>query len=132
MEAVERISTGIDGLDKTLDYLRAGDNVTWQIESIGDYAFVATQFVTRIALTGKRIVYLRFGDHEEVIPAEALEKRGANIQQFTLDPTVGFETFAVQVHRIISNEEPGAFFLFDCLSELQRSWFSDLMVCDFF
>ena len=127
-----RISTGIDGLDQTLDYLRPGDNVTWQIETVGDYAFVATQFVTKIALTGKRIVYLRFGDHEELIPTDALKKRGANICQYTLDPTVGFETFAVQVHRVISGEELGSFFLFDCLSELQRYWFSDLMVCNFF
>ena len=132
MDEHYRISTGIDSLDQTLDYLRPSDNVTWQIESIGDYAFVATQFVTRIALTGKRIVYLRFGDHEEVIPADALKKRGANIEQYNLDPGVGFETFAVQVHRVISNEEMGAFFLFDCLSELQRYWFSDLMVCNFF
>ena len=127
-----RISTGIDGLDQTLDYLRPGDNVTWQIETIGDYIFAATQFVTRIALTGRRIVYLRFGDHEELIPTDALQKRGANIHRYDLDPAVGFETFAVQVHRVISGEELGAFFLFDCLSELQRYWFSDLMVCNFF
>ncbi len=132
MPASYRISTGIDGLDKALDDLRHGDNVTWQIESIGDYAFVATQFVTHIALSGKRIVYLRFGDHEELIPSEALEKRGANIKTYVLDPAVGFETFAVQVHRVISNEDEGAFVLFDCLSDLQRYWFSDLMVCNFF
>ena len=42
MDESYRISTGIDGLDQTLDYLRPSDNVTWQIESIGDYAFVAT------------------------------------------------------------------------------------------
>ena len=120
MDHSYHISTGIDGLDQTLDYLRPGDNVTWQMESIGDYAFVATQFVTRIALSGKRIVYLRFGDHEELIPSDALRNRGANIRQYTLDPGVGFETFAVQVHRVISGEEIGAFFLFDCLSELQR------------
>ena len=52
MNHAYRISTGIDSLDQTLDYLRPGDNVTWQMESIGDYAFVATQFVTKIALTG--------------------------------------------------------------------------------
>ncbi|MBR0160852.1 MAG: pyruvate kinase [Oscillospiraceae bacterium] len=132
MDETTRISTGIDALDKTLDYLRPGDNVTWQIENIGDYAFAATQFVTRIALSGRRIVYLRFGDHEELIAADALKKRGANIRQYTQDPSVGFETFAVQVHRVISGEEPGSFFLFDCLSDLQRYWFSDLMVCNFF
>ncbi|MCR5664655.1 MAG: PEP/pyruvate-binding domain-containing protein [Oscillospiraceae bacterium] len=132
MNETVRISTGIDGLDRSLDYLRPGDTVTWQIESIGDYAFVATKFVTRVALSGKRIVYLRFGSHEEIVCAEALAARGANIKKYELDPSVGFETFAVQVHRIISSEPADAFFLFDCLSELQKYWFSDLMVCNFF
>ncbi|MBO5556036.1 MAG: pyruvate kinase [Oscillospiraceae bacterium] len=127
-----RISTGIEGLDKTLDALRPGDTVTWQMEDIGDYVFVATRFVVDEALTGRRMVYLRFGDHEELVPTETLEKRGVNIKKYTLDPTVGFETFAVQVHRIISAEPADTFFLFDCLSELQRYWFSDLMVCNFF
>ena len=127
-----RISTGIPGLDRSLDDLRRGDIVAWQIESIGDYVFVATQFVTDEALTGRRIVYLRFGDHEELIPVDALEKRGVNMKQYVLDPAVGFETFAVQVHRIISSEAEDSFFLFDCISELQKHWFSDSMVCNFF
>ena len=127
-----RISTGIEGLDKTLDYLRPGDTVTWQMASIGDFVFIATQFVTHIALTGRRIAYLRFGRHAEVVPTEALARRGANIRQYDLDPVVGFETFAVQVHRIIQEEPEDAFFLFDCLSDLQKYWFSDHMVCNFF
>ena len=127
-----RISTGIEGLDRTLDYLRPGDTVTWQVASIGDYVYVASQFVTSIALTGRRIVYLRFGRHTEVVPTDALARRGANIRQYDLDPSVGFETFSVQVHRIISRESDDALFLFDCLSDLQKYWFSDPMVCNFF
>ena len=127
-----RISTGIPGLDRSLDELRAGDIVAWQIESIGDYVYVASQFVTDEALTGRRMVYLRFGDHEELIPTAALERRGVNIKKYVLDPAVGFETFAVQVHRIISSEAADSFILFDCLSELQKYWFSDLMICNFF
>ena len=126
------ISTGIKGLDRALDSLRSGDTVTWQMESIGDYMYVATQFVVDEALTGRPMVYLRFGDHDELIPTEKLQNRGANIRKIKLDPSVGFETFAVQVHRIISSEQPDTFFLFDCLSDLQRYWFSDLMVCNFF
>ncbi len=38
----------------------------------------------------------------------------------------------MQVHRIISTEPEDSFFLFDCLSDLQRYWFSDLMICNFF
>ena len=132
MDTRKVISTGIEGLDQSLDSLRSGEIVTWQIESIGDYMYVATKFVVDEALTGRRMVYLRFGDHEELIPTEVVHKRGANIKMYELDPSVGFETFAVQVHRIISSEPEDCFFLFDCLSDLQRYWFSDLMVCNFF
>ena len=127
-----RISTGIEALDRTLDYLRPGDTVTWQMAGIGDFMYIATQFVTHVALTGRRIVYLRFGQHPEVVPTEALARRGANIRQYDLDATVGFETFSVQVHRIISAESEDAFFILDCISDLQKFWFSDAMVCNFF
>ena len=132
MDQQQYVSTGIKGLDKAIDGLRPGDTVTWQMENIGDYMYVATQFVVDEALTGRPMVYLRFGDHDELVPTEVLQARGTNIRKITLDPTVGFETFAVQVHRIVSAEAENTFFLFDCLSELQRYWFSDLMICNFF
>ena len=132
MDNERRISTGIDGLDEAIDFLRPGDTVVWQCEHISDYMYVATRFVTNIARQGKRIAYLRFGDHEEVMDAAALCEGGANVQEYKLDPRVGFETFAVQVHRIIDKEPMGTFFVFDCLSDLQKYWFSDLMISNFF
>jgi len=121
---IHKVSTGIEGLDNIIDYLRLGDNVVWQIDNIADYVYVANKFVTRIAKSGKRIVYLRFASHDEIIDAEGLNDNGANVIKYSLDPSVGFETFAVQVHKIIS-EENGAFFIFDCISDLQKHWFSD-------
>ncbi len=106
--------------------------VTWQIENVGDYVFAATQLVASVARTGQRIVYLRFADHAEVVDAEALARRGANVIKYTLNPMVGFETFAMQVHRIISQEPENSIFITDCLSCLQHFWFSDHMVCNFF
>ena len=132
MDERQRISTGIGGLDEAIDFLRPGDTVIWQCEHISDYMYVATRFVTSVARTGHRIVYIRFGDHEEIMDADALAARGSNVKKYVLDPHVGFETFAVQVHRIIKAEERGSFFVFDCLSELQKYWFSDLMISNFF
>lgn len=132
MDKERRISTGIDGLDEAIDFLRPGDTVVWQCEHISDYMYVATRFVTNIARQGKRIAYIRFGDHEEIMDTAALCKGGANAQEYRLDPRVGFETFAVQVHRIIDKEPIGTFFVFDCLSDLQKYWFSDLMISNFF
>lgn len=132
MDKERRISTGIDGLDEAIDFLRPGDTVVWQCEHISNYMYVATRFVTNIARQGKRIAYIRFGDHEEIMDTAALCKGGANAQEYRLDPRVGFETFAVQVHRIIDKEPIGTFFVFDCLSDLQKYWFSDLMISNFF
>ena len=132
MNERQKISSGIGGLDEAIDYLRPGDTVIWQCEHISDYMYVATRFVTSVARTSHRIVYIRFGDHEEIMDADALAARGSNVKKYVLDPHVGFETFAVQVHRIIKAEERGTFFVFDCLSELQKYWFSDLMISNFF
>ena len=107
MDPNKRIGTGIEGLDRAIDGLRSGDTVLWQIAHIRDYIFAATQFVASTARDGQRIVYLRFGDHDEVIDAQALAERGANVKKYVLDPTVGFETFAVQVHRIVAAEGEG-------------------------
>lgn len=132
MDKERRISTGIDGLDEAIDFLRPGDTVVWQCEHISNYMYVATRFVTNIARQGKRIAYIRFGDHEEIMDTAALCEGGANAQEYRLDPRIGFETFAVQVHRIIDKEPIGTFFVFDCLSDLQKYWFSDLMISNFF
>ena len=36
-----RASTGIPGLDDTIDGLRIGDNVVWQVDSVADFQAVA-------------------------------------------------------------------------------------------
>ena len=86
MDNERRISTGIDGLDKAIDFLRPGDTVVWQCEHISDYMYVATRFVTNVARQGNRIVYIRFADHEEIMDTAALRERGANVEKYELDP----------------------------------------------
>ena len=39
MSDTPRVGTGIEVLNQSIDYLRSGDTVTWQIENIGDGAF---------------------------------------------------------------------------------------------
>ena len=44
----------------------------------------------------------------------------------------GFENFTMTIRRIIEEEGRGAFYVFDCLSELQTAWSTDLMMGNFF
>jgi hypothetical protein len=124
--STERVSTGLQGLDEILDALRIGDNVVWRIDSIADYRAFVTPFVRTSLQEGKRIVYMRFGRHEPLV------QPAPNVVTYKLDALRGFESFASRVHAIITEEGRGAFYVFDCLSDLLSAWATDLMIGNFF
>jgi len=122
----EKVSTGLKGFDEVIDHLRLGDNVVWQVDSVADYKEMAVPFAARAILDGRRLVYIRFGSHEPVIDNTS----GVIIHE--VDANKGFEAFAAEVHEIIKEGGRKAFYVFDCLTELLKSWHSDLMIGNFF
>ncbi|MFC1674404.1 PEP/pyruvate-binding domain-containing protein [Candidatus Omnitrophota bacterium] len=120
------ISTGIKGLDNVITGLRAGDNVVWQIDDIKDYIDLVKPFVKEALKQKKRVVYMRFASHKEVL------KPLKRIKRYELNAHAGFESFATKVNRIITQEGEGAYYVFDCLSELLSAWANDLMIGNFF
>lgn len=120
------ISTGIKGLDNVITGLRSGDNVVWQIDDIRDYFDLVKPFVQQAEKEKKKVIYLRFASHQELL------KPAKNIKRYELDAYAGFESFTTKVNNIITQEGPGAYYVFDCLSELLLAWATDLMIGDFF
>ncbi|MGE5381165.1 MAG: PEP/pyruvate-binding domain-containing protein [Methylocystaceae bacterium] len=120
----ERISTGLSGLDPVIDYLRLGDNVVWQVDRLEDYAYFARQFANQAHNENRRLVYLRFGQHEPLIENADMV--------YNLDAELGFEGFSSRVYQIATQEGRGVFYIFDSLSELVSTWTTDLMVGNFF
>ncbi|MDP8297140.1 MAG: PEP/pyruvate-binding domain-containing protein [Candidatus Orphnella occulta] len=119
-------STGIKGLDETLKGLRAGDNVVWQIDDIADYIDLVRPFVKQAQKEEKKVIYVRFASHKELLrPSE-------KIKRYQLDAHEGFESFATKVNTIITEEGLGAYYVFDCLSGLLSAWATDLMIGNFF
>jgi hypothetical protein len=121
-----RLSTGLTGLDRVLKGLIPGDNIVWQVDSIDDYADLARPYCLKAAEAGKRLIYFRFAKHASLSPPEA----EAKVRQ--LHPEDGFEQFLTEVHRVIERAGRGAFYVFDCLSELTVDWYSDQMLGNFF
>ena len=121
-----RVSTGLPGLDGTVDMLRLGDNVVWQVGSIDEYLQVVNPYIKQAQKGGRRLVYFRFGSHE---PLAAEEQFSA---VYNMDASEGFESFATKIHNIIEKEGLKAFYVFDCLSDLLQFWYSDLMIGNFF
>ncbi|MEF3254614.1 MAG: hypothetical protein K6348_03480, partial [Deferribacterales bacterium] len=63
----EPINSGIIGLDRILEHLRLGDNVVWEITNIRDYKFFVKPFVDTALMNDRKVVYVRFAEHETII-----------------------------------------------------------------
>jgi hypothetical protein len=120
------ISTGIKGLDSVITGLRLGDNVVWQIDDMNDYVDLVKPFVLTALKEKKKVIYMRFATHKELI------KPSPEIKRYELDAQGGFEFFTAKVNSIITEEGEGAYYVFDCLSELLSAWATDLMIGNFF
>jgi pyruvate,water dikinase len=122
----QALSTGIPALDRVVQGLRPGDNVVWQVDSVEDYVPFVRPFVQSALAEERRLVYFRFARHEPLVA----EGEGARIHR--LSPAMGFESFTASIHRVIEDAGEGAYYVFDCLSDLAADWYSDLMLGNFF
>ena len=149
MVAFERIKSGIPQLDETLDNIRLGDNVVWQVSNLDEFLYFVEPFVKQAQEDNKNLIYINFGQHEPLIDMTAddflkleVEKNNSEtdfamierdgIKIYHVDPNKQFEPFTLEVHNIITKEGRDAFYVFDCLSDLQAAWSTDLMMGNFF
>ncbi len=121
--AFERIPSGYPGVDEVFDYIRMGDNVVWQVSTLDEYRLFAEAFADQ-ARQGRA----QHGIHA-LHPPRAPAQRAAGSEDVRVRPhDMGFEPFTVAIYNRITEEGPGTFYVFDCLSELQSAWYTDQMM----
>ena len=126
MAAFDRVCSGIPQMDEQFDNIRFGDNVVWRVDKLEDFMLFAGPYVKQAIEDGRNLIYVRFASHEPLFePQEGLKIVNVELSH-------RFETFTVAIHEIIEREGADAFFVFDCLSELQTAWATDLMMGNFF
>ena len=149
MAAFERIKSGILGLDEALDNIRLGDNVVWNVTNLNEFSYFVDPYVKQAKEDKRNLIYIRFANHPPLIEMTEddfnlleieennpetefciIERDGIKI--YKVNPYNQFETFTLEVHRIIEKEGFDAFYVFDCLSDLQAVWSTDLMMGNFF
>jgi hypothetical protein len=126
MQRYEKVSTGIKGFDTVIDHLRLGDNVVWQVNSIHSYQEMVNSYVKQARLDRRKLVYVRFGNHAPILT------EASDIIVQKIDATKGFESFATEIHNMVTDMGKQAFYIFDCLTDLLQYWYSDLMIGNFF
>lgn len=57
---VQKVSTGINGLDCLIDYIYLGDNVVWEVDSGTSYEIFIRKFIETSAKEAKEIIYVSF------------------------------------------------------------------------
>ena len=126
MAAFDRVASGIPQMDECFDNIRLGDNVVWRVDRLEDFSLFVKPYVEQAIRDGRNLIYIRFASH----PPFFEEMEGLKIVNVELSHR--FETFTVDIHEIIRREGLDAFYVFDCLSELQTAWATDLMMGNFF
>ena len=118
MVAFERAKSGINQLDETLDNIRLGDNVVWQVSNLKEFSYFVNPFIKQALKDERNLIYINFGQHEPLIEMDdsdfeklaenernpnkefaMIEKDGIKI--YKVDPTMQFELFTLEVHNII-------------------------------
>ncbi|MBR6404154.1 MAG: phosphoenolpyruvate synthase [Eubacterium sp.] len=126
MAAFDEINSGIPMMDEALQHIRLGDNVVWQVPSLDEFRILAERFADQAIADHRNLIYVRFAEHEPILTP----REGLKIEHVELNHR--FETFTVDIHNLIEREGKDAFYVFDCLSELEAAWATDLMMGNFF
>ncbi len=126
MAAFDRVLSGIPEMDVALDNIRLGDNVVFRVSDLSEFRLFVDPYVEQAKKDNRNIIYFRFASHESLVE-DCPEVKTMNIAL-----SHRFETFTVEIHNIIEKEGKDAFYVFDCLSELQIAWATDLMMGNFF
>ncbi len=113
-------------MDQALDNIRLGDNVVWRVTELSQFKLFMEPFIKQAIEDRRNIIYFRFASHEPLLPDIP------EIKTIPVPLSHRFETFTVDVHNFIKQEGKDAFYVFDCLSELQTAWATDLMMGNFF
>nr|MCR4648903.1 PEP/pyruvate-binding domain-containing protein [Lachnospiraceae bacterium] len=126
MAAFDKVKSGIPEMDEALDHIRLGDNVVWRVSDLSEFRLFMEPYVRQAIEDKRNIIYFRFASHERLIePCEEVKTVHVPLSH-------RFENFTVGIHNVIEKEGRDAFYVFDCLSELQTAWATDLMMGNFF
>ena len=126
MAAFDKVRSGIPEMDEALDHIRLGDNVVWRVSELSEFRLFMEPYLRQAIADGRQIIYFRFASHEPLV------EDCPEVHTIRVPLTHRFENFTVEIHNEIEKAGKDAFYIFDCLSELQTMWATDLMMGNFF
>lgn len=157
---MDKISSGIEGLDLLVDSLHIGDNVVWEVDAGTDYDLFVLNFLRDSFTHGQQVVYISFNRSPQTIvneispvlrPAQLTlidcftagkgksdeaflrfyeQPRDVNVVRIA-DPR-NIEDFSRQLARIEDQYTSGVRYVFDSLTGMQDLWGNENDTYQFF
>src|SRR5690606_25726250 len=127
---MEAFGSGFPAIDTVCRGVLEGDNVVWRTGPSETYREVSRQLLRRARQLGRPAVYFRFSSGEPLFGRDELRQLGGVYRD--LHPEQGFEQFLTGVHGSIREFGGDAAYVFDSLSNLRDTSFSDGMIAAFF
>ena len=115
-----------DNINTYIRSMPGGSNAVCQITEYSEFWRILRPLIAHTAGQGKEIHYIHFSDQESVSDFPAV------VDVHVVHLTHRFESFTMEVSRILEGMKSESLILFDCLSELQTAWATDLMMENFF
>ena len=114
-----------------------GASLVFSLSDLSDFSRILPPFMHFAKERGRKIVRIRFvpdtdSPDESTAPEAQPETDPDRIPEIYVRLNHRFRHFTEAVHEKIRRQESGTIFLFDCLSELQTAWATDLMMVNFF
>ncbi len=116
----------------------AGRNVVFSMADLSDYPRLLTGILQAAQAASIPVVRFRFipdtadGPQVSVDSQSVSDREDDQIQTVPIPLNHRFRPFTVSLHQEIRRRQRGTLFLFDCLSDLQTAWATDLMMVNFF
>lgn len=122
---IHHIQTCLPGYTQSFGTLSLGESMIWQCGKLSEFESI---ILPQVVLNNEDvpITYLYFSQVKPFV----FKKKNVSIYFFNLDDS--FESFTFRIYDQIQSSPNNSLFVFDCLSMLQASWCSDMMIANFF
>lgn len=121
MVAFERIKSGIPQLDETLDNIRLGDNVVWQVSNLDEFLYFVEPFVKQAQEDNKNLIYINFGQHEPLIDMTADDFLKLEVEKNNSETDFAMiERDGIKIYHVDPNKQSLNLLLWKFITSLQK------------
>ncbi|MCE5313247.1 MAG: helix-turn-helix domain-containing protein [Nitrospiraceae bacterium] len=157
---MQKISSGINGLDSLIDFLYIGDNVVWEVDAGTSHELFIRSFIKKSIDDAQKVIYVSFNrspqsivnelnaflDPEHFIFIDCFTSgKGRNDPEFLkfynqpadykrilIENPADIEQFTKALNEIEDSLLPGARYVFDSLTGMQNLWGNENDTYQFF